>query len=63
MYVRFQGYDTIVGSKGTQLSGGQKQRIAIARALVASPKILLLDEATSSLDSQNEKVLSYMQTL
>ena len=63
MYVRFQGYDTIIGSKGTQLSGGQKQRIAIARALVASPKILLLDEATSSLDSQNEKVLSYMQTL
>ena len=63
MYVQFQGYDTIVGSKGTQLSGGQKQRIAIARALVASPKILLLDEATSSLDSQNEKVQTYMEPL
>ncbi len=51
------GYNTRVGSKGSQLSGGQKQRIAIARALINNPKILLLDEATSALDAESEKVV------
>jgi ATP-binding cassette, subfamily B, bacterial len=49
------GYDTLVGPRGTKLSGGQRQRIAIARAILANPRILLLDEATSSLDSESER--------
>jgi ABC-type multidrug transport system fused ATPase/permease subunit len=49
------GYDTLVGPRGTKLSGGQRQRIAIARAILANPRILLLDEATSALDSESER--------
>lgn len=52
-----EGYYTLCGEKGVRLSGGQKQRIAIARALLAEPRILLLDEATSALDSESERLV------
>ena len=52
-----EGYDTVLGERGTRLSGGERQRIALARALLKDPPVLILDEATSALDPQSEELV------
>ncbi|MEZ5172818.1 MAG: ATP-binding cassette domain-containing protein [Bacteroidia bacterium] len=51
------GFDTVLGDRGSRLSGGQKQRIAIARAIYSNPPVLILDEATSALDTESERLV------